>query len=144
MQSENRKNKLIGVVCFCFFALTVAGNCYPGGVAAFNFTETEIVIIPNAQLLNVSVQIFSPTGDIVYQRQEIAGSETIRLSEFNSTEDGNYRLTLSGDTGETIENTGRSEDGRENKTYVLKKIVEETSNFTLSGAKILSADIIED
>jgi len=144
MLSKNRKVTLVCVLCLCFTALIVTGNANADDIADINFTETEIIIIPNMALLNVSIKFYAPTGHIVFQKEESSGNETINISEFSSTHDGQYRIWLYGDTGETVENIGRPEDGRENKIYVLKKMVEQSTEFTLSGAKILSAEIIEE
>ncbi len=144
MLSKNRKITLVRILCLCFTALIVTGNVYAGDIADINFTDTEIIIIPNMALLKVSIKLYAPTGNIVFQREESSGSETINISEFSSTHDGHYRIRLYGDTGETVENIGQSEDGRENKTYVLKKMVEQSTDFTLIGAKILSTNIIEE
>lgn len=144
MLSKNRKLTLVRVFCLCFTALIVTGNANAGDIADIHFTETEIIINPNTAFLNVSIKLYAPTGDIVFQKEESTGSETINISDFSSTHDGRYRIRLYGNTGETVENIGRPEDGRENKTYVLKKMVEQYTDFTLIDAKILSADIIEE
>lgn len=131
---------VISLFISLFFSTAVTAET----IANITYTDSEITIRPLSDYNNISLSITDVGDSSVFTKMLPIEVTTLTLSEFNSKKDVSYKLLLSAEPNQVIEAQGRIEDGREAKTYQLKKTVTQSEIFQVVDTKIYTKTIIEE
>lgn len=141
----NRRYLWIEWVAFSFFiCLFLSTTLNAETIANITYTESEITIRPLSDYNNISLSITEIGESSVFTKILPIEITSLLLSEFNNKKDVSYKLLLSAEPNQVLEAQGRIEDGREAKTYQLKKTVTQSETFQVVDTKIYTKTIIEE